>query len=498
MKNNIIKRFLSLFMAVTIIFSAFFAPLAYAEGESQTIEDGYKLGIETDKVVAKNIWQQIKNAAIIHLVAQKMKKCQEIGEIGYYGIYDDPDADKVLDKGQIFMPDWDAISPLINVSIAVGPWLDDHIDNTDGQIECNDNDGALFNMFVYILNNYKASTEVNTKDSEKELNVDKDFKKGDEEKSHKAVTREQRLKIVCNGLDGYLNEPGLLRNQNHGQSCEAASDFHPNEDIAQFTYLSRVYEKFRQDNSANEFIRSFASLGNYDEVEGYYLYSLDFKKQCGGSTFNVSPTGTDFRINNDGYVEKGTYSSLEGEKAYYSFVGGSKTCTNLRDKMNSYLDIYVKTINKEILAECKIKIDEAIERQTNLLEEKREAEGTTDEQKQTIDNIEAEYEDVKQNYKYVAKRRTEEEIKSGVEEEVIAAGSDGKNIKTEYIWTCRSSLPYIEVLIADEQDLEQEIDENFARNKCKEQLDLGWLICPIVDTVTKFVDTITEWIENEL
>ncbi len=132
----------------------------------------------------------------------------------------------------------------------------------------------------------------------------------------------------------------------------------------------------------------------------------------------------------------------------------------------------------------------------------------TDEKLEAINNIEADYEEVQKTGAYVAKRRTQQQIDDGVAEEVITDGpykspmkdpfanENAKDVPTGFIWTCREHLPYINVAVEYEADLESEIDNQFQPDHCKNVLELGWLFCPIIHGVSDAIDSLQSWIEE--
>ena len=76
-------------------------------------------------------------------------------------------------------------------------------------------------------------------------------------------------------------------------------------------------------------------------------------------------------------------------------------------------------------------------------------------------------------------------------EEMIDEGS----IPTDFIWACRSHLPYIDVIVDQEADLAGALEDKF-KDKCMEALDLGWLICPVINYISDAVDGLMDAVDG--
>ena len=66
---------------------------------------------------------------------------------------------------------------------------------------------------------------------------------------------------------------------------------------------------------------------------------------------------------------------------------------------------------------------------------------------------------------------------------------------TDYIWTCRSHLPYIDVTVQEEVDIKDAIEDEFT-DYCYQTMDLAWVVCPIIKGVSNAVDSLSKMIEE--
>ena len=165
MKKNKIIKTASLLVAMSLVITVFTMPFrAYAE----FFEEGIELDIDTSTINLADAWGQIKNAAIIHLVAQKMQKCISQGQVilnaddtgGIMGGTVWPphtswlDGKGVLDKGNVFKAGA-LLSGDVNQKIGTGPWLSSIYGSNSGEMKCNamTSKGSFFDMFVYIYKN---------------------------------------------------------------------------------------------------------------------------------------------------------------------------------------------------------------------------------------------------------------------------------------------------------------------------------------------------------
>lgn len=480
-------------MAIAVVLMVCSTPYkAYAFSE-----DAIDLDIDTTTIELKNAWAQIKNAAIIHLIAQKMQVCISIGQV----INADDDTvwprttellgaiPGVLDKGNVFKTTA-ILSGDINQNIGVGTWLSGIFGEDDGTIKCNAStgDGNLFDMFVYIYKNYKAGMSAsNLEDA--------------------SVTEADRIKVICNKDD--LTKPGLLQPSNvlgtpNNMACNNTSVawYTGVSTSEQLSYIKSLYEEMRA-NSNNKYIVSWDDLGYYNGVDGYYLYSNDFESQCGSASFSVHKGSEDgyvympgFRIKDDGTVKPGYYEiRTSTDTARTSFVvndeaGATRTCQALVDEMNDHIGDYLRFVNHEIYMVCKTGVDEAIEDKRKEISEKYlENEKSTEKELEDANAVVDEYARIQTEREYMATVSGDSETLISVVNEVESS------MPTDYIWVCRSHLPYIDVTVQEEVDIKDVIEDEFT-DYCYQTMDLAWVVCPIIKGVSNAVDSLTKMIEE--
>lgn len=500
------KKIICLFVAVVLIVGGSFAPYrAFAAFD----ENGLSLKIDTSNVILPDTWQQIKNAAIIHLITFNLKKCVNLGyaldgavrprntQTSLLGFVDFLDG--VWDKGAVFNAD---VTGGNNVDINVGPWLSSFFGTESGKIECNDwtgnGDGNLFNMFVYILKNYKAGADLSISDTS-------------------SVSVSDRLRVVCNGA-----KRGLLASSNifaglNDEACNSSDvDWYTGGDTKeQLKYLSEVFEEFRL-NSGNDFIIPFNGkdgypLSYFDTIDGYYLYSRDFEVQCKDLEQNFSESYVDGSVmrfyvdNNSGKVTKRFYIvDSRHNNAAASFVGGTeeeytKTCTDLIMRMNEIIGPYLQFINSEIGKVCRVGVDEAIEEKRKEINEKYlQSASATEVQRADSQLVLDEYDRIQREGEYVARRMSEEgedEVLERIYTVSIDVGPAPMAAPTEYIWTCRSHLPYINIEIDEEGDFAEALKNEFY-DACYDEMDLAWVVCPVINWVSETADALSELIDG--
>lgn len=499
------KKITCLFVAIALIIGGSFAPYrAFAVFD----ENGLSLKIDTSNVILPDTWQQIKNAAIIHLIIFNLKKCVNLGDVlgggavrprntetSLLGLVDILDG--VWDKGAVFNADWTGGR---NVNINVGPWLSSLFGNESGLIQCNDwtsnGDGNLFNMFVYILKNYKSGADLNIGNTS-------------------SVSVDDRLKVVCNGIKRGLLAPSNILAGLNDEACNSSDvDWYTGggkED--QLAYLRQVFEEFRL-NSGNDFIIPFDgkdghSLGYYDTIDGYYLYSKDFEVQCKDLEQNFSESPVDGSVmrfyvdNNSGKVTKRFYViDSKNNNASASFAGESKeeytkTCADLIVRMNEIIGPYLQYINSEISKVCKAGADEAIEEKRKEINEKYLQNTSASEAQKTDSQLVIdEYDRIQREGEYMARRDSEGgEVLEKIYAYSVDVGPVPVTTPTEYIWTCRSHLPYVNFEIADEDDLADALKNEFY-DACYDTMDLAWVVCPVINWVSETADALSELIDG--
>lgn len=500
------KKIICLFVAAVLIVGGSFTPYrAFAAFD----ENGLSLKIDTSNVILPDTWQQIKNAAIIHLIIFNLKKCVNLGDVldgavrprntetSILGLIDLLDG--VWDKGAVFNAD---VTGGINVDINVGPWLSSFFGTESGKIECNDwtsnGNGNLFNMFVYILKNYKSGVDLNIGNTS-------------------SVGVDDRLRVVCNGIKRGLLAPSDSLAILNDKACNSSdvSWYTGGGKEDQLAYLRQVFEEFRL-NSGNDFIIPFDGkdghpLSYFDTIDGYYLYSRDFETQCKDldQNFSESPIdGSTMRFyvdNNSGKVTKRFYIiDSKNNNASASFVGGTeeeytKTCTDLIMRMNEIIGPYLQFINSKIGKVCAAGVDEAIEEKRKEINEKYLQNTSASETEKTDSQLVLdEYDRIQREGEYVA-RRMSEEGEDEVLERIYATSIDVGPVPmvepTEYIWTCRSHLPYINVEIAEEGDLADALKNEFY-DACYDTMDLAWVVCPVINWVSGTADALSELIDG--
>gem|GEM_PF-6473272 len=470
-------------------------------------EEGINLNIDTSTIEVKNAWAQIKNAAIIHLIAQKMQVCISIGQVisendgtvwprttvtdltGLVTLIKG-----VLDEGNVFKTGV-LLSGDVNQNIGVGTWLSDIFGEDDGTIKCNvsTSKGNLFDMFVYTYKNYKAGIRT------VELA---------EASAH--VSEADRLKVVCNKDNPALS--GLLQPSNafgtpNSKACNASNvEWYTGVTIdQQLAYIKSLYEEMRA-NSNNDYIVPWDELGYYNGVDGYYLYSKDFEKQCGsayesfidkkesmdGYAYQFGYKVVDDDENGDyGHVEIGYYPIRNSsDTARQSFVEGTRTCMELVDEMNDHIGDYLRFINHEIYSVCKTGIEDAMSEKRKEIKEKYiDNEKSSKLEREDAEAVLSEYNRIQLNHEYVAKVDGETRTLIQVNNESLS------RMPLDYIWTCREHLPYIDVAVQEEADWSEAIEEEFKDN-CRDTMDLGWVVCPIIWAISNAVDALSETVEG--
>lgn len=492
------NRILSIVTAVAMVAMVCATPYkAYAFSE-----DAISLNIDTSTVEVKNAWAQIKNAAIIHLIAQKMQVCISIGQV----ISEDDDTvwpqrtvtdltglvtimSGVLDKGNVFKTGV-LLSGDVNQNIGVGTWLSGIFGEDDGTIKCNAStgNGNLFDMFVYIYKNYKTGITA-------------------DDLGDASVTEADRLKVVCNKDD--LTKPGLLQPSNmfgtpNNKACNANNvEWYTGVTIdKQLAYIKSLYEEMRA-NSNNDYIVAWDDLEYYNGVDGYYLYSNDFETQCGSASFS-SREGSEsgyiykpgFRIKNDGTVKSGYYEiQASSDTARTSFVkndqaGTTRTCQALVDEMNEHIGDYLRYVNHEVYNVCKTGIEEAMSEKRKEINEKYiDNEKSSERELEDANAVLHEYNRIQLNHEYVM-------TTDGDNKTLIQVPNESQSaMPTDYIWTCRSHLPYIDVTVQEEVDIKDAIEDEFT-DYCYQTMDLAWVVCPIIKGVSNAVDSLSKMIEE--
>ena len=490
MKNSLRKRIICLAIVLGLVIEVLATPYrAFAFDEN-----AINLNIDTTSIEVKNAWAQIKNAAVIHLVASKMYRCVEGGHVldgnrvlprksGWVWWAVPPVYAKgVVDKGSVF--NWSAMGVDLHNNIYVGPWMSNLFKaNKTGEIECNDwtgNDGNLFNMFVYILKNYKAG--MNISDLE-----------------NASVNESDRMRVICNkdnpahlGLLAPADKDGSITNE----ACNDPNvSYYTGVGVAnQLSYLGELYEEMRS-NSGNKYILEWGdALHYYDEVDGYYLYSNDFSTQCSGATFEESPSGIDFKVgNSSGKVSRG-YWRVSGNTAAYSFVStDKKSCQDLVNDMRRTIPAYLRKVNFEVYKACKAGVDEAIEDKRKEINEKYiNNDNVAEAEKEDAQLVLDEYRRVQSENEYVA---TNDEDGG----ETLYQLSDSAEVEwampTDLVWTCRAHLPFIDVVIQREDDLADILEDEFY-DACYDAIDLAWVLCPIINGLSGITDALNSMIED--
>lgn len=506
-KNSLFSSVKCLIVALILVIEITSTPFKAFAFDEKAI----KLDIDTTSIEVKNAWQQIKNAAVIHLVAQKMQVCVHIGQVilnaddtgGVIGtifggtvwpshtgkfIGMELPIKGVLDKGNVFKTAA-ILSGDSNTNIGVGPWMSSLFKGQDdGIIECNDRTGSgggLFDMFVYILKNYRSG--MNISDLE-----------------NASVTESDRLAVVCSkDSNGDYTQPGLLIPSNdsgrpNSLACNSPSvKYYTGVSISQQeAYIKQLYEEMRA-ASGNSYILPWDSLGYYDEVDGYYLYSNDFSKQCGSADFSTTKGNGDnyikgYKISNSGKVTEGYYKiNSSSDISRQSFVSRSYTCSQLLNRMNEVIGPYIKKVNYEVYKTCKTGVDEAIDGKRNEINEKYiNNDSASAEEVDDANKVLAEYSRIQSNREYVATK--DDDGNEVIQHVFVPLESE---MPTDHIYTCRSHLPFIDVVVQEEADLSQALEDEFY-DACYDTVDLAWVICPIINGLTGITDTLNNMVED--
>lgn len=498
--NNKKLRLGALGIAIVLLSSVLLTPFSAFAFD----EDAINLDIDTSTIELRDVWSQVKNAAIIHLIAQKMQMCVSIGQVinadddtvwpRTGGFFTDLTswiggggwAGGVLDDGNVFKGDA-IVSFDVNTNIGVGTWFSSLYNDNSGIIECNDRTtggGNLFDIFTYIYKNYKAGMDATDIEDA-------------------SVTEADRLKIVCNKDD--LTKPGLLQPSNGWgtpsmEACNSSAvEWYTGVSTEdQLAYIKKIYEEMRA-NAGNPYILSWDELGYYDEVDGYYLYSNDFEAQCGSASFvssNKGESGYQYiaakKIKNDGSIKSGYYEiKTDADTARQSFVVGTRTCVELVGEMNDHIKKYLQVVNKRIYDLCKTSVDDMIdEKKREITEKYLDNESAKDEEIEDANSVIDEYTRIQNDKEYMAIQKDDE-----TKELVQVAGETEEDMPTDYVWMCREHLPYIDVVVDEEADLKEIIEDEFTDN-CYKAVDLAWVVCPVIKGLSKVVDSLEQWIEE--
>ena len=394
----------------------------------------------------------------------------------------------VLDKGNIFTGN-DFVSLDHDQNIGVGAWMSELFGNgTSGNMKCNNEmtgGGYLLDLVAYLLKNYTAGVSANDL-----LNAN----------AH--VTQQDRLNIVCNKND--TSKPGLLQpaTTNLIGLFEASSEACDAPTVQYYTgvnseqqnaYFKSLYEEMQR-NSNNKYIQSISwdDIGNYNGVDGYYLYSNDFEKQCNANFSKTGQGKSGYRISNNGIIESGYYS-VSNDTARQSFVNQKLTCTGLIDEMNEHIKEYVQFVNYETFTRCMTEIHSEINNKTDEINAKYINSETA---------TEAEIEDAKAVLKEYTRIMQENEYVSSIDEnneETLQRFSgmiSQNNMPETYIYTCRSHLPFINVEVKTEADLKQSIEDEFMDYCYKALGVISWFACPAINNLSEAVDGLTNMINE--
>ncbi|MBR2543239.1 hypothetical protein IKF03_01390 [Candidatus Saccharibacteria bacterium] len=492
------KRWMSIFVVVVLAVQFFLVPLkAYAD-----LEVTYqKLGLSATNVDLYDQWSKIKNAAQAHLVFQKFGRCMDsvtratTGSTTTQGF-----SAKDVASGNVYSRP---------TNIGTGVWFEGHFTDgdgkNDGNIKCTDqlkSGGSLMSMAAYVYKNYNSDFALSGSVS---------------------VSKEDILKVACNDAGTGIFKPAkygdAINLGNDGTtafdlvtqkveadssiSCTDAEVFKFNEDAGQRdAFLKQLYQDF-QAKSGNEYIQriSFDDLHNYDKVDGFYLYSLDFEKQCSSISATFVEGATDgevgFKVDSSGNVKSGSYyindSSKDTAKGSFAMSSGSdtKTCRALIRKMNDTIGEYVKFVNEKILNYCRQEINKEIAKKKSEIEEKvlNDPE-RNEEEKAAAREVLNEYERVQRTGEHVAKRDA-----SGGEELIQFTGGE---VPTDFIWTCRDTLAGFNITIHSEDELLGDFQAENFYDAClqSEEILLPWVVCPMIDALAGAVDMLANGIEG--
>lgn len=521
MKNKgIWKRICCGVMALVLLMgSTLSLPLkAYAY-----VEDGYNLDLNRVQVDAKDRWRQIKNAAVIHLVTQKLYKCIP----SMWRVQSTAN----VQKGSVWASEWMNISlpdslkgffgiegdTLNQVDINVGPWLDKSLTgDTNGQMTCNAGSSEgnnVLDVFAYIYKTYTASSSLsdatitNSRISESDIQEIVCGEEGSGLFSCTEMTLGQKvtlLRTVCPTLsvtNFMMTLPTCIGRAAAALIFSTLSLGYS--DASRIAYIKGLYNEIIE-RSGNDLLPRWNNdndLETYNNVDGFYLYSLDYSALCLRSGFggNRSNTGDVPYITDNGEVMWQQSSSSSSSLKAYSFVGsGQLSCSDLVTKMQDYIKKYITYVNAAVYQECKRVIDEGIETVKAELASQESSGNLSGEQQEDAQKLRDEYGRIQRVGEYVIK------VEGGTETLIQAAGFTAD----DYIWQCRKSLPYIDVNIIAEPDLPGAIESGDAGvditsdtldKACREVIEhLEWIICPILVWFAQTADGLTETVEEML
>lgn len=477
------KRVVCVLAVICLIAGIFYSPIKiYADIEWSLDR------IETTELEFSGVYEKIKNAAILHLIMQKLKSCK--GSMPFDSALMANwrgGADDVENEGDMFVSS--------TVDIGVGPWFGNVLDGAsgrDGDIKCaHTGKTTMLDVVAWLFKNYNND--------------------GLSSGNFSGVTVEDRRKIICDYEDPA--KPGLLMSSNilgdkTDTPCEDAGFY--TADADQFdSYFQKLYNRMKE---ANLYLPNYEDIDFFNKVDGYYLYMKDFQIQCGDAWDNfveddgwISGKDNSGRLKVMGYkidevtgkVRRGYFPiNIESDKEIQSFVEEKLTCRQIVEGkigtsaqgMNGAIREYLSIINNLVYSNCRDNIAPAIENKRKEIDDEYPKYKRTDEEDKIIDEINEEYNRIINEEEYLAYVDGESEI--------LVAKNNYGDVESEYILTCRSSLPFIKVKTVEQGALDDAIEEAFYDACYDSTISLPWLICPVINWVSDTVDELSKMLDG--
>ena len=237
---------------IVYFIAAVFIPVAILFNLAETA-----WALEASPIEMANIKADYDNAARAEHAAYKLYQCVD-GDYWwdtYYGDgynYDNTfSSDSEIFKTETFSDrGLDAYVGL--TSLSAGRWLEEQVQGEfdDGMIDCGDNGDHIIDVFASLIG-------------------------------------KSRNDVLCDG-----SAPGIVKNADGGSCGDSSAEYVKADD--RLAHVQKLYDEYIADKSDYPVTWSVLS-GNsfaYTYVDGYYLYSLDVERGCGGS-LGVTSTATE-------------------------------------------------------------------------------------------------------------------------------------------------------------------------------------------------------------
>ncbi len=450
-----LKQFSAWALTIVVLISLVLSPMAVAAPTTVTVD---------------NVRQQIEQAAWVHLVAQKFQACIGYGDDGHGSISSTGISSSTAKTGNFFAGTTNVLS---------GAYLENKIQGKvqNGEIWCSNDDSAnITQLFAQAIGVSVNDIICNKKDpyyggllapAEYDSTSGSYYGGG-----YRYVLGENKN---CSNASTYLyntNDPVFNR--------DASKDIYGGD-----TYIKQLYDEYKS-GANNPYLLDFDSLGNYDKIDGYYLYLNDFKTACSGSIFKEEYDGqlkhddlyfSIKTVNDKGEIGTVYYNrngKTDNSNSHSSFVdGGPTTCGALVDKINTYAEEFQEKIQTEIKNQCKTALAGAVD------------------------------EKITQNQEIINNAESSEEAKAEAQSKL----DELKNIKSSGNYTSATDaggLQCVDVpdVIVDVEDYTDPVagENGPTSDPCYsgDIESMSWILCPAQSNLTKTTDGLLGWIDQWL